>query len=631
MKLSRLMIGCVAWHFAAVAAAGTVFSSTAFRLDTLGSNGVARVAATVESLEMSPSWQSAVPSPFAAATVTCTAPDDTEEILGTMSGDARQTIRWDTSRLTPGEHVLTHSIADGSGNVLLSLTAAFIVPQPRIVGLAISGPDSFYGEGTGVFSCVATFSNGETERVTPEWSLSNGAEAGSIDSNGGFTAQNVAASVAVTVQASFTRGGAAVTATKDVSVLPAFLSLAKSSMSVPKTKASHELGISCSGEWNAVSGEDWLTMKTPSGSGSGTLVFEVDKNTVATTRKAVITVTSGSRTAKCTVKQAVGEADVLVTVSFDSCGGVTTESRQYVVGEAYGFLPTVTYSGWEFAGWWTGPNGTGSRVLPSTLVSADVAVLYAAWSETSTAGALNNDLSWTGDLVNPWVADADVSLDGKMSMRSAVISDAQSSSLSLTVNGPGVLAFYWKASSELDFDVLSFFDGSAEVATISGDTKWIPYSYVISDTAAHQLKWVYSKDDADGSGMDCGWLDMVSWTPDSSGTETVLSNGGMPVPVQWCAAHGLAPSASVLALDSDGDGFANWEEYVAGTDPNDSQSSLGIRIELAENGDPVLYAVPYLGAARNYTFVGKTNLTDSAWSAPTNSLHRFFRVRVEMK
>ena len=131
--------------------------------------------------------------------------------------------------------------------------------------------------------------------------------------------------------------------------------------------------------------------------------------------------------------------------------------------------------------------------------------------------------------------------------------------------------------------------------------------------------------------MDCGWLDLVAWTPNNLGAETVLSDGGMPVPVKWCEDRGLAPSASVLALDSDGDGFANWEEFVAGTDPNDNQSRLGIRIEVPEGGDPVLYAVPYLGEARNYTFVGKTNLTDSAWIAPTNSAHRFFRVRVEMK
>ena len=33
--------------------------------------------------------------------------------------------------------------------------------------------------------------------------------------------------------------------------------------------------------------------------------------------------------------------------------------------------------------------------------------------------------------------------------------------------------------------------------------------------------------------------------------------------------------------------------------------------------------------ARSYTVLGKTNLTDSAEWAPTNSGHRFFRVIVE--
>ena len=631
MKLSRLMIGCIAWQFAAGAVAGTVFSSRAFRLDTLGSNGVARVAAPVEQLEMSPSWQSASPLPFATATVTRTAPDGTEEMLGAVTGVARQTILWDTSRLAPGEHVLTHTISDERGNALQSLTATFIVPLPRIVGLAISGPDSVYGEGAVGFSCVATYSNGEREDVTPDWSISSGMGAGYVDSTGTFTAQDVSASVAVTILASFTSGGATVTATKDVSVQPAFLSLEKASMSVSKARSSHELGVSCSGGWNAASDADWLSIETSSGAGNGTLAFNVDKNTVASTRKAVITVTSGSRAAKCTVKQAVGEADVIISITFDSCGGASTEPRQYTVGEAYGFLPTVTYSGWEFAGWWTGPGGTGVRVVPSSIVSPAVAVLYAAWAETSMAGALNNDLEWTGDQANPWVADTDVSLDGKMSMRSAAINDSQSSSLALTVKGPGVLAFYWRASSELDFDVLSFCDGPAEIATISGETKWTPYSYVISDSATHELKWVYSKDDADGDGMDCGWLDMVAWTPDSSGAETVLADGGIAVPVKWCEDRGLSPSASVLALDSDGDGFANWEEFVAGTDPNDSQSLFGIRIELQDPGAPMLYAVPFLGEARDYTFAGKTNLTDSAWMTPTNSSHRFFRVRVEMK
>ena len=33
---------------------------------------------------------------------------------------------------------------------------------------------------------------------------------------------------------------------------------------------------------------------------------------------------------------------------------------------------------------------------------------------------------------------------------------------------------------------------------------------------------------------------------------------------------------------------------------------------------------------RVYTVLGKTNLTDAAWMCPTNSGHRFFKVKVEL-
>ena len=36
------------------------------------------------------------------------------------------------------------------------------------------------------------------------------------------------------------------------------------------------------------------------------------------------------------------------------------------------------------------------------------------------------------------------------------------------------------------------------------------------------------------------------------------------------------------------------------------------------------------GEVRVYTVMGKTNLTDAAWTGPTNAAHRFFKVTVEM-
>jgi len=73
-----------------------------------------------------------------------------------------------------------------------------------------------------------------------------------------------------------------------------------------------------------------------------------------------------------------------------------------------------------------------------------------------------------------------------------------------------------------------------------------------------------------------------------------------------------------------------WECYVAGISPTNATEKFTVSIEL-QDGVPVLSWNPDKKLERDYTIWGSTNLVNSGdWEFPTNALHRFFKVTVEM-
>ena len=72
-----------------------------------------------------------------------------------------------------------------------------------------------------------------------------------------------------------------------------------------------------------------------------------------------------------------------------------------------------------------------------------------------------------------------------------------------------------------------------------------------------------------------------------------------------------------------------WQEYVAGTNPEDSNSVLRAFLTM-EAGTPRVTWSPDLGDQRVYTVEGRASLTDLEWRGPVNSTSRYFRVIVEM-
>ena len=78
-----------------------------------------------------------------------------------------------------------------------------------------------------------------------------------------------------------------------------------------------------------------------------------------------------------------------------------------------------------------------------------------------------------------------------------------------------------------------------------------------------------------------------------------------------------------------------WQDYVAGTDPTDTNSLFTATITMVD-GAPVVEWSPKLSAVeeakRTYTIYGKASLeSGEEWHSPTNALDRYFKVRVEMK
>lgn len=239
-----------------------------------------------------------------------------------------------------------------------------------------------------------------------------------------------------------------------------------------------------------------------------------------------------------------------------------------------------------------------------------------------------------------WTVDGEVSHDGVSSIKS----NGDGSYVQTSVRGAGTLSFWWRAMCEEPengeyYDYGVFKVGSAETSYIAGnDTGWVFFSTNIATTGKHTLRWEYRKDDEGTFAPDCVWLDQVQWVPEDGSGYTLTSPE--PVPYSWLSQYGLgAASGDFEAAANAASGKMSlgrpttvWEEFVAGLDPTNENSRFEAKIEMVD-GAPVVKWEPDLntnGIVRIYKVYGRESLAEGEWQYPTNSLHRFFRVDVDM-
>ncbi len=111
-----------------------------------------------------------------------------------------------------------------------------------------------------------------------------------------------------------------------------------------------------------------------------------------------------------------------------------------------------------------------------------------------------------------WVIDSAAPYEGFYSARSGDVGDNQSSTLEVTVEvtASDDISFWYKVSSETNYDYLRFSIDGVEIASWSGEEPWSQYSYPV-DAGTRTFKWSFTKDQSVSSGSDAGWVDFIEF------------------------------------------------------------------------------------------------------------------------
>jgi len=118
------------------------------------------------------------------------------------------------------------------------------------------------------------------------------------------------------------------------------------------------------------------------------------------------------------------------------------------------------------------------------------------------------DWEFTGEA--DWFITDEIVYEGQYSGRSGVIGDNYFSALSIDyqVAYDDSISFYYKVSSENNYDFLHFRINSQDMFSLSGEHDWVRAAYPV--TAGNVVfNWSYEKDYSVSNGYDCAFLDYI--------------------------------------------------------------------------------------------------------------------------
>ena len=269
--------------------------------------------------------------------------------------------------------------------------------------------------------------------------------------------------------------------------------------------------------WSASTASTWVTLSTNSGKGPATVGYSVTANP-----------TTNSRTASILV---AGKSFVLTQLGVAPCTYACSGGGNFPASGGSGSVTVTAGSG---CSWTASANDSWITVLSSQSMGQG-AVNFAVEANTNSSGRIgtltvagkqvvisqdgavltlgaaveNNSVNWLTGGNASWSPQTNVFMSGGAAAQSGLIGNGQISWMGFYISGFSVLSFYWKSSSENDWDYVRFYIDGVEQAAICGEVDWRQEYYVLSE-GTHEVKWVYGKDPSCCSGgSDAVWVDRV--------------------------------------------------------------------------------------------------------------------------
>lgn len=272
-----------------------------------------------------------------------------------------------------------------------------------------------------------------------------------------------------------------------------------------------------------------------------------------------------------------------------------------------------------------GPTTLQAAVWTSGLASSPL--LYQEITDPSTLFNLS-DFTWNsgGQNATPW----DVSTTDNPTLKSGNFNGNGNSFIEFTVSGKGRLTYTIKAES--------YSWNNTTTITVDG-TQTLNYGYnqlqgtayeetftnTFTESIQHTIRITHAVNNFNYFYDEQVELSNLSWTPQKDETATPI-----PVPYEWLKLHYPTLTKDIdleraAASDQDGDGYQTYQEYLLGTDPNDTTSAFMATITI-ENGIPIIK-----GNVENnnctYTIIGSDTPT-GPFTTPAQPSHRFFKILV---